>query len=162
MTNASVCEELPSKSVAVLECDAGSREPRCNPEYIRGSAGASGKTCVFLWFSNGFAHARFAGAPVPVGSKRIQNPKRSRSKWPHWICWVAGFARNACFYNVFERFLGNHCRRPAASAWGAWATYWFCLVLQGFSAFRQGAPRRFPWARHLLGNACKPLAFVMC
>ena len=37
----------------------------------------------------------------------------------------------------------------------------FCLFLHGFLAFRQGAPRRCPLTRHLLGNACKSLAFVM-
>ena len=37
-----VCEEIHSKSVAVLACDAGSREPCCNLEYIRGVFGRLG------------------------------------------------------------------------------------------------------------------------
>ena len=111
------------------------------------SSGASGKTCDFLCFSNGFAHARFVGPPVPVGWKRIQNPKRSRSRWPHGICWVAGFARNACFYKVFERFLGNPDRDsvpsdplphiPRRHPKSAKETFVFLCFSNGF--------RRAPW-----------------
>ena len=75
MTNASVCEELPSKSVAVSECDAGSREACCDLEYIRGSSGASRETYDFLCISKGFAHARFAWLPGP---SRLQKDAESK------------------------------------------------------------------------------------
>ena len=63
-TNTSVCEELSSKSIAVLECDSGSREACCIWNTSGRSSGASGETCVSLCFPKRFRKWRFEATLV--------------------------------------------------------------------------------------------------
>ena len=78
-----------------------------------------------------------------------------------------GFARERIFseHTTFTTFLNGFWGTLAGGRplpRGAFTTFCgVCLFLQGFLAFRQDAPRRFPLTRHLLGNACKSLACVM-
>ncbi len=89
MTKALLCDELRNKSVVVRESFPSDPIPRMTQLDIKEPLFP---LCFPIVFD--MRLCRRLGT-----ARRARGPVR-----PHWICWVAGFARFTCFDNVLNGF----------------------------------------------------------
>ena len=89
MTKALLCEELRNKSVVVRESFPSDPIPRMTQLDLKEPLFSFVFPIVF-----DMRLCRRLGT-----AWRARDPVR-----PHWICWVAGFSRFTCFYNVLNDF----------------------------------------------------------
>ena len=107
-TKASVCEEFPSKCVAVLECVAGSRKPCCNLEYIRGIFGRLRENLRFPLFSQWFCTCALCGGPGPGRLQKDTETKEVAEQLAPLDLLGSGLSQKPLIYDVPEGF----CWKP--------------------------------------------------
>ena len=97
IADASVCEEFPSKSADVLQCDAGSRELCCNLEYIRGIFGRLRENLRFPLFSQCFCACALCGGPGPGRLKKDTETKEVPEQMSMLDLLGSGFSQKRLF-----------------------------------------------------------------